>query len=324
MLAAAYAAGSESWFRASLYAIALPGPKLFLLPHGEYPDCIPTAMPEEQFTRCPACRTVFRVTAAQLELREGQVRCGHCKTVFDGHANMVSLAPRIPEDEPDEEYDELARGPPTVTLRSAQALQPLRPQVEGTGPTSDGASPAAAADTMGKAAPTVAAEAKPISRRQLANALVALAIPLLVLALIGQAVFHFRDSIASRWPATGPSLSRLCAKLDCRLHPLREINGLSIDASDLQADPAHQGLLVLTATLRNRAAYALAYPYLELSLTDAQDQVVVRRALAPQDYVGGTTDVAAGMSANGELPVKLFIDASATTQAGYRLYLFYP
>ena len=27
---------------------------------------------------------------------------------------------------------------------------------------------------------------------------------------------------------------------------------------------------------------------------------------------------------NGELSVKLFIDASATTQAGYQVYLFYP
>ena len=46
--------------------------------------------------------------------------------------------------------------------------------------------------------------------------------------------------------------------------------------------------------------------------------------LAPADYAGGTADLAAGIAANGEVPVKVFIDASATTQAGYRLYLFYP
>ena len=48
---------------------------------------------DEQYTRCPGCLTVFRVTPAQLALREGQVRCGHCRTVFDGHAQMISLAP---------------------------------------------------------------------------------------------------------------------------------------------------------------------------------------------------------------------------------------
>ena len=68
----------------------------------------------------------------------------------------------------------------------------------------------------------------------------------------------------------------------------------------------------------------MGFPYLELSLTDAQDQAVVRRALAPADYAGGTADTAAGIPGNSEVPVKLFIDASATTQAGYRLYLFFP
>jgi hypothetical protein len=80
----------------------------------------------------------------------------------------------------------------------------------------------------------------------------------------------------------------------------------------------------MTATLRNRGAVGLAYPHLELTLTDAQDQVVARRALAPADYAGGTADLAAGIPANAEVAVKVFIDASATTQAGYRLYLFYP
>ncbi len=99
---------------------------------------------------------------------------------------------------------------------------------------------------------------------------------------------------------------------------------LSIEASDLQADPAHRGLLILTATLRNRAPWALSYPYLELTLTDAQDRVVVRRALAPADYAGGTADLQRGIASNGEAAVKVFIDASATAQAGYRLYMFYP
>src|SRR6266536_1575048 len=78
-------------------------------------------MAEQQFTRCPGCKTIFRVTPQQLAMREGQVRCGHCHTVFDGVAGLLSLAPR-PLDEP--ELDEAALGPPTVTLRSAHALEP--------------------------------------------------------------------------------------------------------------------------------------------------------------------------------------------------------
>src|SRR6478609_3611596 len=78
-------------------------------------------MPDEEVTRCSGCRTIFRVTAQQLEMRGGQGRCGHCRTVFDGVEALVSLAPQ-PDQEP--ELDEISRGPPTVTLRNAQALQP--------------------------------------------------------------------------------------------------------------------------------------------------------------------------------------------------------
>ena len=38
----------------------------------------------------------------------------------------------------------------------------------------------------------------------------------------------------------------------------------------------------------------------------------------------GTADVGAGIAGNGEVAIRLFLDASATTQSGYRVYLFYP
>ena len=268
-------------------------------------------MAEEQFTRCPGCRTVFRVTDAQLALRDGQVRCGHCRTVFDGLEHLISLAPTIPG-EGEAPPDELLAGPPTVTLRSARALDPPPPEA-----------PPAKPDTAVDYENRFAWETKR-PRSRLWVILGGIAIPVLVLALLAQALFHFRDTLAANSPTLKPMLVRACAAVGCTIQPLRSVSALSIDASDLQADPAHRGLLVLTATIRNRAPFAVGFPHLELSLTDAQDQVVVRRALAPVDYVGGTADTAAGIAGNSEVPVKIFIDASATTQAGYRLYLFFP
>ena len=278
-------------------------------------------MADEKFTRCPDCRTVFRVTDAQLALRDGQVRCGHCHAVFDGNAQMISLAP-TPRHEDDDVPDEASLGPPTVTLRSARALEPApaRDADSVTAPTTSGDDdePEPAPDYENRFAWD-----KPRKRRR-RSWLYAVAIPLLVVVLVGQALFHFRDALAAHWPATRPALARICALSGCAIRPLRDVAALSIDASDLQADPAHKGLLILSATVRNRANYALAYPHLELTLTDAQDQVVVRRALAPADYAGGTAELGNGMAGNSEVAIKLFIDASATTQAGYRLYLFYP
>jgi predicted Zn finger-like uncharacterized protein len=283
-------------------------------------------MSEEKFTRCPGCNTIFRVTPPQLALRDGQVRCGHCHTVFNGLASLVSLAPQLrPKPEPD--FDDPALGPPTVTLRDSQALEPA--------PDSDSdqrAEPAivaplrrdaSAEDTESEYASRFSWQEKR-ERRRVPSWIYGMLVPVLVLLFAGQALFHFRDAIAAHWPKSKPVLITLCAAAGCQVRALQDVTALSIEASDLQADPAHKGLLILSATIRNRAPFPLAYPYIELTLSDTQEQPVVRRAFAPGEYISGAVDPDSGIAGNAELPVKLFIDASATTQAGYQVYLFYP
>jgi len=297
-------------------------------------------MTEHKFTRCPGCTTVFRITAEQLALREGQVRCGHCRAVFDANDHLVSVhepvatggapveeapveeapveeAPveQAPVEEAPVEQAPVEQAPAEQAPAEQAPVEVREPQLEST--TNDAV-----------AAPTDRQERfewKPRkSLRETPKALQAVAIGVLLLALVAQAILEYRDSLAAHAPFTRPILQAACRPLGCAVGPLRDAQALSIDASDLQADPAHRGLLQLSATIRNRATYAIAYPYLELTLTDASDQVVVRRAFAPGDYIGGTANASAGIPANGEKLVRLFIDASATAQAGYRLYLFYP
>ena len=45
-------------------------------------------------TRCPFCETVFRLQPAQLALRRGLVRCGHCHEVFDASSSLFELNDR--------------------------------------------------------------------------------------------------------------------------------------------------------------------------------------------------------------------------------------
>lgn len=44
-------------------------------------------------TRCPNCATTFRVSDAQLALRGGRVRCGHCSFVFNAMDCQVEADP---------------------------------------------------------------------------------------------------------------------------------------------------------------------------------------------------------------------------------------
>lgn len=42
-------------------------------------------------TQCPHCSTAFNVTPEQLFARDGRVRCGQCRRVFDGLVNLTSV-----------------------------------------------------------------------------------------------------------------------------------------------------------------------------------------------------------------------------------------
>jgi len=52
------------------------------------------------FTRCPQCNTVFRISATQLRVANGDVRCGNCAHVFNA---LGHLSDALPDDELQEE-----------------------------------------------------------------------------------------------------------------------------------------------------------------------------------------------------------------------------
>lgn len=146
---------------------------------------------------------------------------------------------------------------------------------------------------------------------------------LLIVALAGQAAHHFRAELAVASPSLRPVLDALCAALGCDIPLPRHSELVSIESSDLQIDPARGGLLTLSATLKNRAAYAQAWPLLELTLTDVRDDAVLRRVLEPADYLPAKLDPTV-FPPNGEVGIRLWLEAKDVAAAGYRLYVFYP
>jgi predicted Zn finger-like uncharacterized protein len=151
-----------------------------------------------------------------------------------------------------------------------------------------------------------------------------LAALLLSLALAGQLAFRFRSEIAITAPILRPALEVLCQALDADIPLPRHVELVSIETSDLQSDPARGNLLVLYATLRNRANYGQAYPSLELSLTDTQDVVIARRVFAPAEYLPAKIAANQPFAGKSDVAVRLWIEATEIAAAGYRLYVFYP
>jgi len=145
----------------------------------------------------------------------------------------------------------------------------------------------------------------------------------LVLALVVQGGYQYRGEIAVLLPEAKPLAQRICAEFGCDVPLPRRAELLSIESSDLQADVAHPSVMVLTATLRNRAGFIQAFPALELSLTSTQGETVARRVLTPKDYMPQSARSEPGFAAGSELQIRVYIEAAALKPMGYRLYLFY-
>jgi predicted Zn finger-like uncharacterized protein len=254
-------------------------------------------------TRCPHCGTAFRVQPAQLTARGGKVRCGYCLEVFDGAACLVEHA-----------ADSDLSGPPAQGLAPAGASQVAPAQ-----PESSAKAAAAAAEV-----PEFLAPEKPRARFTLLWGFLAL---LALAALAAQIAYRYRTEIATALPGSRAHLVAACAALGCELRLARRPDLLSIESSDLQADPRRENVLRLSALLRNRAAFAQEPPSLELTLTDENDRAVLRRVLSPIDYLGPNRASELderGIPAGAEVAVVVNFDASRTRATGYRLYLFHP
>ena len=73
----------------------------------------------------------------------------------------------------------------------------------------------------------------------------------------------------------------LCQPLNCQVGLPRRIESVSIDASNFTRLPPEA--FRLQVTLANAATHPVAMPAIELTLTDTQDQPVLRRVLQPAD-----------------------------------------
>ncbi len=151
------------------------------------------------------------------------------------------------------------------------------------------------------------------------QAVLAVASLLLLAGLVVQVAWRERDLIAAQHPAMRPALQAVCRALGCEVAPLRRIADVVIDGSSFAK--AREGGFQLQLTLKNRGSTVLAMPAVELTLTDAKDQPVVRRVLRP-DEVGAPETLPSQGEWSGTVP--LGVSAGADRVTGYRVLAFYP
>jgi hypothetical protein len=275
------------------------------------------------------------VTPQQLQVSSGQVRCGRCQEVFDAFSTLTS---RLPGGRLEEAAVAAARAEQPVRRERPEPPVPRdEPPPAGVLTAREPAPPSpvrAAAGASAPAAPASAPEPEILTLPpELFGAAAgppgrhwpwALACLLGLLALAAQAGWFFPSEIAARLPTLRPLLVQYCAWTGCRAELPRMPDLLFIEASDLQLlDPAYPNEVLLTATVRNRAAFEQALPLLELTLTDSANRNAARKVFKPAEYLGTTLGPDEGIGAGQEVSVRLYLDTGDLKAAGYRLYLFF-
>lgn len=294
-------------------------------------------------TQCPECGTCFKVSQDQLEVRHGLVRCGRCQAVFNATAHLR-------DGQPSPQLDLLATLAEQPAPSIATPGEPAPERHEEQVPVGEATIPLAALPAEPQPAADIAAteQEKVIEPATLAQQITLaegalehhLAVPkkkkkkrrwpwiigclLLLILMLAQAVYFFRIELAARLPGLKPALVSYCALLKCSIPLPRKMDLISIESSELEADPAHANAITLNAILRNHAPYAQAYPDLELTFTDTQDNLVARRTFKPGDYLKPDENEKQGMAPNREASIKLHLDTTDLKPTGYRLFLYYP
>ncbi len=249
-------------------------------------------------TTCPSCRTSFRVTSQQLEARRGQVRCGHCNTLFNGLETLAIGENAAAQAEVEIERVDLVPNEP--------AARDSKPKAEEDSDAPVLYHPDFRPGRGGNPTLWLAGSA------------------FLLLVLVAQGTIYFRDIIARQMPGLKPFLSAYCGVVGCQMILPRNADLITIESSDLKQFPERPNEIVVTALLRNRAGYAQALPTLELTLTDAADRAIVKRLIQPPDYVTEKARIELGIEPLEEVNVALRLETKDVVAVGYRLFIFYP
>ncbi len=224
-----------------------------------------------------------------------------------------------PDPHPEDEPAQAVAEPAEPVLEPG----PLPGDALGAAPEPEAADPTPTADALQDLAFVRQARRRAFWARRGVRVTMGVTAGVLALLLTGQVVFHHRDRLASQVPALQPALAAMCASLQCRLGPPRRIESIVIESSAFTRVRADAFRLSLT--LSNQADIALAMPAMELTLTDLQDQPVLRRVLQPTELGPETPSaIAARAEWSTTLTVAIAPGANPARIVGYRVLAFYP
>ena len=222
--------------------------------------------------KCPNCDTVFRLTDEQLSIANGMVRCGVCMLVFTATAEDIVPEPLYEESaeasavENNQTVTEPELTTTSTDTENTHDLFTEEPENSDIFP--DG----------------YRALEEPHRSSGLATLGWTIGILSLLITLVLEYAWFNKDKLAYN-TGLAPWLNRFCDIAGCSIAPIHKPELIEMVNRNVYTHPNISKALMVTATMNNTAAYAQAYPDVEIGFSNLRGELVVQRIFTPDEYM---------------------------------------
>jgi predicted Zn finger-like uncharacterized protein len=275
------------------------------------------------YTQCSHCGAMYPVDARTLAQARGQVRCGHCGSVFNALERLTDAAPinpdaRVPTHRPadlppvlnraprlsdadDPDIDEDIEAGRAEVSADAAVLLKLASERARFSERERAALPPRPTGSAYLGAAQKAVEPKP---SRLLATLFAL---LLALLLALQVAYLYRREWLGE-PRLAALVNRALNAVGFTLPPLDEPGSVVLMSRSVDKHPSEPRALLVNLNLSNQAPYPVRYPWIELKMSNLNGQPVAMRRFAPVDYLAEPERFREGLAAGAVLAVTLELE----------------
>lgn len=219
-------------------------------------------------TQCPDCKTVFRVTKAQLTQADGQVRCGQCGCIFSGFVQLMT-------EKTDKRANKADKGDKKTSTTP---------------------------DIFKRMLLVPSARAGKWARLGWS-----LGIALSCLILLLQIAYIERERLLKH-ERIGFYIADWCQRIPrCQLPRARDPGRIQLVSRSVYSHPNIGGVLIVNAVITNAATFNQPYPVLLISMSNIRGQVIAERYFAPEEYLAEGVRDSAGMEPGKSVPVTLAV-----------------
>lgn len=252
------------------------------------------------FTRCQGCHTVHPVNADLLARAKGQYRCGRCQKLANALDALFDEWPSA-GDPPVQQGEPPVLGG-TIALEKAEDRE-LSPEEA-----------ALLADSPLLGPPSGS------KGPWLRLAWITLGLILLLGSVYTAGTYFGKIHIDQA--VIEESLVKIGLKTAAPEQPFRDTSSIELVSREMLSHPSRPRVLLLNATIVNRAPEAQSYPEIQVRLFNLDNEVIGERRFRPTDYLTSTSAMRSGMTPDAYLRFSLEMLDPGERAVGFELEFY--